>query len=184
MRLFRYAVMRLFRYAIVAGVLGIPAAAISVAAAPASYAAVTSGGSRAFATPSAVTPGSRVTFTADCSPAANAGGASATLFGTTLGLPERIPMTAAGSDSFTFDITVSLPDDIAPGTYHPEIDCPGAGTASATLRVTPVPRGGAATGDGATSTTPNNPLVVAGLALAGVGAIAGAVALRRRLDHP
>jgi hypothetical protein len=169
--------MRLLRYAAVAALLAIP---VLVAAAPATYAASSasrSGGSTAFATPSTAAPGSRVTFTADCSPAAGTG--SATLFGAPLGLPDRIPMTADASNSFDFNISVDLPRDIAPGTYRVSIDCPGATSATATLHVTTFPSGGAATGDGTTSTTSNGTLAVAGLALIGVGAVAGGFALRR-----
>jgi hypothetical protein len=193
MRLFRHAVFRaagfrtaVFRYAAVAAVLAAP---VLIAAAPATYAASAasasraasgSGGSTAFATPSVAMPGSRVTFTADCSPAAGIG-AGATLFGTTLGLPARIPMNAESSNSFTFTISVDLPSDLAAATYHPDIDCPGGSSATATLRVAAFPSGGAATGDGTTSTTSNSTsLALAGLALIGAGALAGGFALRRR----
>jgi hypothetical protein len=175
--------MRLFRYAVLAAVLAIP---VLVAAAPATYAASSgrgSGGSTAFATPAVATPGSRVTFTADCSPAAGIGG-GATLLGTTLGLPARIPMNPQAGNSFTFSISVDLPSDIAAATYHPDIDCPGGSSATATLRVAAFPSGGTATGDGTTSTASNGTLAVAGLALIAVGALAGGFALRRRGGRP
>jgi hypothetical protein len=170
--------MRLLRYAAVAALMAIP---VLVAAAPASYAARSagrSGGSTAFASPSTAAPGQRVMFVADCSPAAGMG--NATLFGATLGLPSRIPMNASKGDSFDFSISVTLPRTITPGTYHPNIDCPGATSATATLRVTQFPRGGAGTGDGATAKTSNGVLAMAGLALIGVGALAGGFALHRR----
>jgi hypothetical protein len=182
--------MRLLRYAAVAALMAIP---VLVAAAPAAYAASAasagghrsgsgergeSGGSTAFASPSTATPGSRVMFVADCSPAAGMG--NATLFGTTLGLPARIPMNPGKGNSFDFSISVTLPRDIAPGTYHPGIDCPGATSATATLHVVQFPSGGVATGDGTTATTSNGTLAMAGLALIGVGALAGGFALRRR----
>ncbi len=199
--------MRLFRYAVLAAVLAVPVLVIS---APAAYSASSAGGSRAsgaaglgraggaaghgragraaelsggstaFASPSVVNPGGRVTFTAECSPAANAGGASAVLFGGILGLPQRIPMTAHSSGSFTFSVTVGLPSDIATGTYRPDIDCPGGTSARPTLHVVPFPRGGAATGDGTTATTSNGPLAALGLGLIGIGALTGGFALRRR----
>lgn len=181
--------MRLFRYAVLAAVLAVP---VLVASAPATYAAsgtraggaagavVRSGGSTAFVTPGTATPGTRVTFTADCSAAANAGGANAILIGTSLGLPERIPMQAESPGSFTFHITVGLPASIAPGTYRPDIDCPGGTSATATLHVVSFPSGGAATGDGTTATTPRSGLAVAGMVLIGAGAVAGGFALRRR----
>jgi hypothetical protein len=173
--------MRLLRYAAVAALLAI---GVLVAAAPASYAASAarsagrSGGSTAFASPSTAAPGQRVMFVADCSPAAGMG--NATLFGTTLGLPSRIPMNPSKGSSFDFSISVTLPSNLAAGTYHPNIDCPGATSATATLHVTRFPSGGAATGDGATETTTNGTLAMAGLALIGVGALAGGFALHRR----
>jgi len=48
------------------------------------------------------------------------------------------------------------------------------------LLVTAVPSGGAATGDGTTSTTTNGRLAMAGLVLIAAGALAGGFALRRR----
>jgi hypothetical protein len=186
--------MRLLRFAMLAALVTIPVlvaggpatyAAQSALAAPAAAAAGGSGGSTALATPSSATPGTAVTFTAECSPAANAGGASAVLIGTTLGLPEQIPMNADSDGSFTFHITVNLPSSIRPGRYHPDIDCPGGSATTAALRVVTFPHGGAATGDGTTSTTPDNGLAVAGLALAAAGALAagvtGGMARRRRV---
>jgi hypothetical protein len=175
--------MRLLRYAAVAALLAIP---VLVAAAPASYAAAVagrSGGSTAFASPSTAAPGQRVMFVADCSPAAGIG--DATLSGTTLGLPSRIPMNPSKGDSFDFSVSVTLPTSIEPGTYHPGIDCPGATSATATLHVTRFPSGGVATGDGTTATTSNSTLAMAGLALIGAGALAGGFALHRRgsRDH-
>lgn len=178
--------MRLFRYAVLAALLAVP---VLVAGGPATYAASSaagarraahSGGSTAFASPSTTTPGSAVTFTADCSPAANAGGATATLFGTTLGLPQQIPMTAESPGGFRFRTTVDLPRDIMPSTYHVDIDCPGGTSASATLHVVSFPSGGAATGDGTTSTTPDHGLATAGIVLIAAGALLSGFALRRR----
>jgi hypothetical protein len=178
--------MRLFRYAVLAALIAVP---VLVAGGPATYAATSgsgtsraahSGGSTAFASPSTTTPGSAVTFTADCSAAANAGGATATLFGSTLGLPEQIPMTAVTSGGFRFRTTVDLPRDIQPGTYRPDIDCPGGTSARPTLRVVSFPSGGAATGDGTTATTPDHGLATAGIVLIAAGAVLGGFALRRR----
>jgi hypothetical protein len=170
--------MRLFRYAVLAALLAIP---VLVASAPATYAAGSAGAStRAFATPAEATPRARVTFTVDCGPAPNAGGADATLFGTPLGLPAQIPMSPTSSASFDFSIAVDLPGDIRPGTYTPSIDCPGGQSTTAALRVIAFPSGGVATGDGTTSTTSNGVLAVTGLVLIGMGAIAASFALRRR----
>jgi hypothetical protein len=171
--------MRLLRFAAVAVLLAIP---VLVAATPATYAASAArADSTAFATPSSVTPGSTVTFTVNCDEGLNAGAESAILIGTTLGLPARIPMNSINESLFHFSVTVMLPADIQPGAYDPDIECPGgAASASAELLVTAVPSGGAATGDGTTSTTANNGLAMAGLALIGIGALAGGFALRRR----
>jgi hypothetical protein len=188
--------MRLFRYAVLAALLAVP---VMVAAAPATYAADSAGlahaagggpaadgapaagGAHAFAMPSTATPGARVTFSVACA-SLTAGGA--TLFGSTLGLPERIPMTHQNANS-DYTISVDLPSDIAAGSYRPDIDCSDGSSAAAALTVTAFPSGGgAATGDGTTSTTSNGTLALAGLALIGVGALAGGFALRRRGARP
>jgi hypothetical protein len=177
--------MRLLKVAAVAVLLAVP---VLVAATPAAYAAGSLGqrgagpaGSTAFATPSTATPGSKVTFTVNCDQGLNGGAASAILIGTTLGLPSRIPMNSINGSLFDFSLTVTLPGDIQPGAYNPDIDCPGgAESATAQLVVSAVPSGGAATGDGTTSTATNGDLAMAGLALIGAGALAGGFALRRR----
>jgi hypothetical protein len=185
--------MRLLRFAAVAVLLAIP---LMVAATPATYAAVSAGtagsagsardSSRAFATPAAATPGAKVTFTVNCDQGLNAGAADAILIGTTLGLPSRIPMNAINGSLFNFSITVTLPSTIRPAAYDPEIECPGGvAPANAELLVTAVPHGGAATGDGTSSTSTNSRLALGGLALIGLGALAGGFALRRRAGaHP
>jgi hypothetical protein len=135
------------------------------------------GNTFAAVTPSTTTGGARVIFTVSC---ASPDTASATLFGTTLGLPEQIPMQA-GASGGDFVAAVTLPSDLAPGTYQPNIDCSDGTSATATLRVTALPaEGGAQTGEGATSTQTNTGLSAGGLALIAVGAVAGGIALRRR----
>ena len=169
--------MRLFRYAVLAALLTIP---VLVAAAPATYAADSIGTMHAWVTPSQATPGARVTFAVNCERQMAAG---ATLSGTTLGLPEQIPMSQDSNGNFS--ITVDLPGDIRAGSYHPSIDCSGGSSAAVTLVVTAFPSGGgAATGDGTTATTSNGVLAAAGLVLIGVGAVAGGFALRRRVARP
>jgi hypothetical protein len=134
-------------------------------------------GATARATPNFVTPGGNVTFAVAC---ASQTSASATFFGTTLGLPQQIPMNR-GALSGDFTITVTIPAGTQPGIYHPGMDCADGSSATATLHVTAFPRsGGAATGDGTTSTEASNGLAVGGLALIGGGAVLGGVALRRR----
>ena len=122
-----------------------------------------------------------MTFTVECDQGLNAGGADAILTGTTLGLPSRIPMNAINGSLFDFTVTVTLPSALQASAYNPQIDCPGGvAPANAVLLVTAVPSGGAATGDGTTSTTTNGRLAMAGLILIAGGALAGGFALRRR----
>jgi hypothetical protein len=137
----------------------------------------TDGGATGSVDPSSATPGSSVTFQVFC---ASLDTASATFFGTTLGLPEQIPMDKE-SVAGTFSATVTLPRSIQPGTYTPDMDCSDGSSATATLTVTAIPRpGGAQTGDGTTSTETNSGLAAGGLALAGIGACVAGVALLRR----
>jgi hypothetical protein len=146
--------------------------------APASAATVGQPGSAvAFASPSTVTAGTAVTFQVTCG---SLQATSATLFGTTLGLPQQIPMTK-GSNGDVFAVTVTLPSTIRPGTFTPDIDCSDGSSATATLHVTAMPSGGGAeTGDGTTSTATDTGLSAGGLALIAVGAVVGGIALRRR----
>jgi hypothetical protein len=151
--------------------------AVTAMSGPALAATVNSPGNTvASVVPATVTPGTRVTFAVAC---ASVDSSSATLFGQTLGLPEQIPMQS-GAASGDFVITVTLPASILPGTYHPDIDCSDGTSTNVALHVTQLPRGGAQTGDGTTSTTTNNGLAAGGLVLIGVGAVAGGIAMRRR----
>jgi hypothetical protein len=164
------------------GVLGpvLLAAAVLASAAPASAAATAmsnSPGASATAVPSPATPGAAVTFQVFCTSLA---AGSATFFGATLGLPSQIPMDKE-SGGGVFSITVTLPGSIQPGVYHPDIDCSDGSSAPARLNVTAFQsQGGAATGDGTTSTESNGGLAFAGLALIGIGAVAGGIAMGRR----
>jgi hypothetical protein len=135
------------------------------------------GGATGSVDPSSATPGSSVTFQVFC---ASLNTASATLFGTTLGLPEQIPMDKE-SVAGTFSATVTLPNSIRPGAYNPDMDCSDGSSATTTLTVTALPRpGGAQTGDGTTSTETNHGVAAGGMALAGFGALTGGVAMLRR----
>jgi hypothetical protein len=135
--------------------------------------------------PSTATPGTSVTFAITCGTTS----ASATLFGTTLGLPEQIPMDPA-TEAGEWVVTVDLPTDISPGDYSPSIDCDNgvSGTASLTVTAapspttpTPVPTGAPLTGDGTTSSATGGPFTPAGIALLAAGGLAAcAVAIRWR----
>jgi hypothetical protein len=124
-------------------------------------------------TPNPSAPGTSTTFGIDCS-----GASSATLFGTTLGLPGQIPMENTGEG--TFVATVTPPTGIRPGTYRPDIDCSNGESATVTVTVNAVPRKAPQTGDGATSTTTNETLGDIGFGLLGLGAAGGAYLLGRR----
>ena len=134
-------------------------------------------------TPSTATPGASVTFAITC----GTGSTSATLFGTTLGLPEQIPMDSA-TEIGEWVVTVDLPTDISPGDYSPSIDCDNgvSGTADLTVNpapspATPTPTGAPLTGDGTTSSATRSPFTPAGVALLAAGGLAAcAVAIRRR----
>lgn len=129
-------------------------------------------------TPSVAAPGTSVTFAITCGSSAS----SATLFGTTLGLAEQIPMQAT-TQAGAFVTTVSLPTSIGPGTYTPSIDCNNGISGTATLVVSAAPAtpsGAPVTGDGTTSTTMGGPFDALGIGLLGAGALVGAIAFRRR----
>jgi hypothetical protein len=129
-----------------------------------------------FPNPSA--PGTSTTFTVDCDTSAGPA-SSATLDGTSLGLPAQIPMQASGQSNM-FEVTVVLPTTVAPGTYDPGINCSNGVTAAGALTVNAVPGQAPQTGDGTTSTATNTALTDVGLALAGAGSLAGGLVLRKR----
>ena len=157
--------------------LGIVALTGAGPAAAAQGTASNSPGASASADPSIATPGTSVTFQVFCT---SLTASSATFFGTTLGLPSQIPMDKE-SGGGVFSVTVTLPGNILPGVYHPDIDCSDGSSARARIKVTPFPsQGGAATGDGTTSTETNNGLAYGGFALIGIGAVVGGIAMRRR----
>jgi len=130
--------------------------------------------------PSVAAPGASVTFAIYC----GAGASSATLFGTTLGLAEQIPMEAS-THTGEFVTTVNLPSSIIPGYYSPSVDCSPNGTSgTASLTVNPAPgpqpTGPPMTGDGATSSVTGGPFTTAGLALLALGGLAVGVGIIRR----
>jgi hypothetical protein len=130
--------------------------------------------------PSVAAPGAGVTFAIYC----GTGATSATLFGTTLGLAEQIPMEAS-THAGEFVTTVHLPSSIIPGYYSPSIDCSPNGTSgTASLTVNPAPgpqpTGPPMTGDGATSSVTGGPFTTAGLALLALGGLAVGVGIIRR----
>jgi hypothetical protein len=127
--------------------------------------------------PSAVIPGSQVTFEVSC---ASIHTASAMFFGRDLGMPEQVPMDAAAAHG-DFTITVTLPAHLRLGVYHPSIACSDGTSTTAALTVTTyqavaAPR----TTRPATSTSG---FAVGGLALIGVGVVTGGIALRRRMSR-
>jgi hypothetical protein len=151
---------------------------VLVSGAPAALASG-GGGSPASVYPNPSTPGTSTTFTIDCSTGADTPCTSATLDGSSLGLPSQIPMQA-GSQTDVFVTTVVLPSSLAPGTYTPEITCSNGVSGSATLTVNALPSSAPQTGDGTTSTATNTTLTDVGLGLLGAGALAGCLVLGRR----
>jgi hypothetical protein len=129
--------------------------------------------------PNPSTPGTSTTFTIDCSTGADTPCTSATLNGSSLGLPSQIPMQQ-GSQNDVFVTTVVLPSSLAPGTYDPEITCSNGVESSATLTVNALPTAAPQTGDGTTSTATNTSLANVGFGLLAAGALAGCVVLTRR----
>jgi len=139
-------------------------------------------------TPSVAAPGSSVAFSIVCIQGKNVG-TSATLFGTTLGLSEHIPMEAS-THKGVFVTVVKLPAGIMPGAYSPSIDCSNGLAGTGTLWVKSgmpkpkpnvvVPSGAPVTGDGVTSTAVGGPLTAAGIGLLGLSGAVGALAIRRR----
>jgi hypothetical protein len=130
--------------------------------------------------PSPSAPGTSTTFTVNCAAGTVPGPCnSATLDGSSLGLPSQIPMQSTNQQN-VFIATIVLPTSITPGTYSPQVTCSNGVTASATVTVNAVPGPAPATGDGTTSTATNTALTDAGLGLLGAGALAGGLVLRRR----
>jgi hypothetical protein len=131
-----------------------------------------------FPNPSA--PGSSTTFTVDCwSGQTSSPATSATLDGSSLGLPSQIPMQQ-GSQTGEFQATVALPTSLAPGTYNPPITCSNGFGGSGALTVNAVPSPAPQTGDGTTSTATNSTLTDVGFGLLGAAALAGGLLFAKR----
>jgi hypothetical protein len=116
-------------------------------------------------TPSSAPPNSLVRFSILCGTTAQA----ATLSGSVLGLPERIPMTKVSSQTGEFAASVTLPSSIQPGTYMPSIECDNGLSVPATLVVTP--SGAPVTGDGTTTSATGGPLTDVGVGLTVAGGL-------------
>jgi MYXO-CTERM domain-containing protein len=135
-------------------------------------------------TPAMAAPGSSVSFSIVCIQGSKVG-TSATLFGTTLGLPARIPMGPA-THKGVFVTTVTIPAGTMAGTYTPSVDCNNGLSGLARLTVVwskpavVVPWGAPVTGDGVTSTAMGSPLTAVGFGLLGLSSLAGVFAIRRR----
>jgi hypothetical protein len=116
-------------------------------------------------TPSTATAGSTVTFSILCGEPSG----SATLAGTVLDLPARIPMTRRDQAAGEWAVSVTLPSTLLPGTYRPSLNCDNGLSDTTTLVV--APGGAPVTGDGTTATAAGGQLAAAGLSLAGLGAL-------------
>jgi hypothetical protein len=109
------------------------AATLAASAVPAFNVPAFAQGPTVDVSPSTVLPGASVTFSIICdTPSAT----SATLIGTTLGLPSKVPMNPT-SQPGEFTVTVNLPTSISPGTYTPPLTCNDRTMRTATLTVTP-----------------------------------------------
>lgn len=158
--------------------LSVPGSALAVAGRAGSG---HSGPAVATASPSSATPGTPVQFEVTCT---TIDASSATLSATPLGLSSSIAMTKM-SDNGIFDVTVTLPRGIQPGTYNVDIRCSDGSSGTATLQVTALPAaGGAQTGGGSTSTQTDTGLTDLGLGMIAAGAVTGGIALRRRSSGP
>jgi hypothetical protein len=169
--------MRFVRSAVLTLTLA-AAATLAATAAPALTAAAFAADPVIDVTPSVAAPGTGVTFAITC----GSGATSATLFGTTLGLPEHISMEGS-THAGEFVTTVELPSSISPGGYSPSMDCSNgvSGTAAFTVNPGPVPTGAPLTGDGTTSSATGGRFTAAGLGLLAVGGLAvGAAIIRIR----
>lgn len=164
--------------ALALGVLGLGVIAAALSGPALAATAVQHGAAVAVATPSTVAAGTTVTLQVRCS---SHQATSATLSGTTLGLPTQIPMNSQPSGGGVFTATVTLPGSIRPGAVHPAIDCSDGSSATASVRVTTIASSAdVQTSADSTSAAANTSLSAAGLALIAVGAVAGGLALRRR----
>jgi hypothetical protein len=131
----------------------------------------------AAADPAMAAPGADVTFAVSCGSATDA---SAMLLAQPLGLAAQIPMEAVTSAPGHFSIAVALPGSIRPGTYHPHVACSDGTSAPVTLKVSELAAAaGVRTHAGTGSSAANTGLMVGGIVLICVGAVAGGIAIRR-----
>lgn len=138
------------------------------------------------ATPGVAAPGEDVVFFVQCPENAT----SATLFGATLGLPARIPMTEAQAKG-SFNTNVTVPDGTQPGDYDLSIDCDDGSSTTAGLTVVSgvgphTGGGGLALADRRQAGESTSTGRTVGWALAGgvlVGGLVIAVVIRRRRDR-
>lgn len=138
-------------------------------------------------TPGVVSPGGSFSVGVVCISGKSVG-SSAMLFGTTLGLPARIPMEAS-THKGVFVTSMRVPASTMPGTYSMSVDCSNGISGLASLVVlgktkpipaVVVPTGAPVTGDGVTSTAMGGPLTAVGIGILGLGGLAGAAAAVRR----
>ncbi|HXL91069.1 MAG TPA: hypothetical protein VN969_19160 [Streptosporangiaceae bacterium] len=139
-----------------------------------------------YVSPSVAAPGSSVFISAVC--VASDGknpSTSATLFGTTLGIAEHIPMSAS-THKGVFGTMIKLPSWIKAGSYSPSVDCSNGWSGTAMLTVAAakpavvVPSGAPVTGDGITSTAVGGPITAVGIGILGLSGIFGALFVNRR----
>jgi hypothetical protein len=134
-------------------------------------------------TPDPTAPGTATTFVVSCNSLTTNGDATAaTLVGTSMSLPDQIPMQQSSQPN-QFVVTVNMPQSIGPGSFSPTINCNNGFSQTVNIEVNAVPGSAPATGDGSTSTVTDGELTVAGLGLLGIAAVAGGLVLRSRASR-
>jgi hypothetical protein len=138
--------------------------------------ATAGGGASGSVEPKVVQRGDDANFFVKCESSST----SASLTGTSLGLPSNIEMDKLTSREFDLDITV--PFGASRGAHHISMQCSDGSFVSVTLVVSP--HGGANTGDGATSGGASTVALATGSLLITGAAIGFVLLMRRRTAHP
>jgi len=137
--------------------------------------AMAGGGASGSAEPSTVNTGDDVNFFIQCEGSSS----TASLTGTSLGLPSNIAMDEITDTEFDLDLT--MPKSASRGSHKVSMQCEDGSFTTVTVVITP--HGGADTGDGAMSGGASSVAIALGGLLV-VGAGAGGFLLHRRRTAP